>query len=74
MTELYLSRNMIGDRGASAMAEALKAKHVIRFRNTRAIYSFADKEGSSEVLEAFDFSVERKTLNVRIVVCSAHKS
>ena len=39
MTELHLGRNKIGDRGARALAQALKATHVIRFRNTRATYN-----------------------------------
>ena len=55
MTVLDLQANKIGDQGANALAEALKATQMIRFQNTRARYTFGHEECSSEVLNAFDF-------------------
>ena len=62
MSVLDLRSNKIGDQGANALAEALKATHVIRFQNTRARHTFGHEECSSEVLNAFDVVVKKRTL------------
>ena len=58
MSVLDLGDNKIGDQGANALAEALKATHVIRFQNTRARHTFGHEECSSQVLNAFDVVVK----------------
>ena len=54
-------------KAPTALAEALKATHVIRFQNTRARHTFGHEERSSEILNAFDVVVKKRTLGAQIM-------
>ena len=76
ITSLDLFDNKIGNQGAIALAEALKATLLKRFWNTRARHTFINEERCSEnaTLEAFDCVVEQRACSARVVGCNALES